>query len=75
MRGVYITTEATEAAPADTPAAITYPTIGIAPPAATLWAPANREPAMTFPMPACVAAANVPGRQECQLVSKHVRKG
>jgi len=52
-------TAATVAAPPITPA-ITLPITGNAPPIATDWAPANKLPATTFPMEACVAAANVP---------------
>jgi hypothetical protein len=43
------------------PAAVTAR--GTAPPMAMLWAVANRLPAITFPIPACIPAAVVPGRE------------
>ena len=43
------------------PAAVTAR--GTAPPMAMLWAVANRLPATTFPIPACIPAAVVPGRK------------
>lgn len=43
------------------PAAVTAR--GTAPPMAMLWAVANRLPAITFPIPACIPAAAVPDRE------------
>jgi hypothetical protein len=59
------------AAAADTPvipapAAVTA--MDTAPPMAMLWAVANKLPATTFPIPACIPAAAVPDR-EFQLVN------
>ena len=45
-----------------TPAPATVTATGTAPPAATLWAVANKLPATTFPIPACIPAAVLPGR-------------
>jgi hypothetical protein len=51
------------AAPAPMPpAALTRP--GTTPPMATLWAVANRLPATTLPIPACIPAAIVPNSSE-----------
>jgi hypothetical protein len=45
------------------PAPTTVTATGTAPPMAILWAVANKLPATTFPIPACIPAAAVPDRE------------